>query len=151
MATNLNLYDVFRQKQSGGNGAVNLTAVTTKMMIVSAGYVPNQNTHAFRDSLGANEVVGAGYATGGNILSTVTVVLSALGVVTVDANDPASWVQTVGGFTNGRRIVIYVARGGAATADELIAYSDDFGADLGNVAATLTLTLNALGIFTSGR
>lgn len=151
MATNLNLYDVFRRKQASGNGGVNLTTVTVKLMLVTSAYTPNQNTHDFRDDLGATEVSGTGYTAGGNTLSTVTVSLDGSGNVTIDANDPAAWAQSAGGFTNGRRAIIYVSRGGASSADELIAYSDDFGADLGNAAASLTLTLNALGLITSAR
>jgi hypothetical protein len=151
MATALNLYDVFRRKQTSGNGAVNLTTSTIKMMLVTGAYSPNQNTHDFRDDLGATEVSGTGYTAGGNVLSTVTVSMDGSGNVTIDANDPATWSQDVGGFTNARRAIIYVARGGAASADELIAYSNDFGADIGNAAADLTVLLNASGLITSAR
>ena len=151
MPTNLNLYDTFRRKQASGSGGVNLTSVTVKLMLVTSAYTPNQNTHDFRDDLGATEVSGTGYTAGGNTLSTVTVSMDGSGNVTIDANDPAAWAQASGGFTNARRAVIYVARGGAASADELIAYSDDFGSDLGNAAASLTLALNALGLITSAR
>jgi hypothetical protein len=148
---NLNLYDSFRLKQAGGNGAVNLTSLTVKMMLVTGSYTPNQNTHDFADDLGANEVSGTGYTAGGNTLSTVTATMDGSGNVTIDANDPATWAQNAGGFTNARRAIIYIDRGGASSADELIAYSDNFGADVGNVAASLTITLNAAGIITSAR
>jgi hypothetical protein len=151
MATTLNLYDIFRRKQASGNGAVNLTTLTVKAMIVTAGYAPNQNTHDFRDDLGATEVAGSNYVAGGNTLTTPVVSLSGAGLVTVDFDDPATWLQHATGFSNGRRVVIYIARGGAASADELIAYSDDFGADLGNVGADFIVQLNASGLFTSPR
>lgn len=151
MATTMNLYDTFRRKQTSGAGAVDLTALTLKMMLVTAGYTPNQNTHDFRDDLGATEVSGTNYSAGGNTISTVTAVMDGSGNVTIDGNDPAVWSQSGTGFSNARRAILYVARGGAASADELVAYSNDFGADLGNVAADLQITLNASGIITSAR
>lgn len=151
MATALNLYDVFRRKQVSGNGAVNLSSLTLKMMFVTSAYTPNQNTHDFRDDLGATEVTGTGYTAGGNTLSTVTVNLDGSGNVVIDANDPATWTQNAAGFANARRAIIYIARGGASNADELVAYSADFGSDIGNVAADLTITLNAAGLITSAR
>jgi hypothetical protein len=151
MPTALNLYDTFRRKQVSGNGAVNLTSLTLKMMLVTSSYTPNQNTHDFRDDLGANEVTGTGYTAGGNTLATVTSNLDGAGNVVIDANDPATWAQDAGGFANARRAIIYIARGGASSADELVAYSADFGSDIGNVAADLTITLNAAGLITSAR
>jgi hypothetical protein len=151
MATTFNLYDIFRRKQASGNGAVNLTSLTVKAMIVTSGYSVNQNTHDFRDDLGANEVTGTNYVAGGATLANPVVSLSGAGLVTVDFDDPAAWAASGSGFTNGRRVIVYIARGGAASADELIGYSDDFGADLGNVGADLQLSLNASGLFTSPR
>lgn len=151
MATTLNLYDIFRRKQLSGNGAVNLQSLTLKMMLVTGTYTPNQNTHDFRDDLGATEVSGTNYTAGGNTLATVTVNLDGSGNITIDANDPATWAQSASGFSNARRAIIYIARGGASSADELVAYSNDFGADLGNVAANLDITLSASGIITSAR
>lgn len=151
MATNMNLYDVFRRKQLSGNGAVNLTSLTIKLMLVTSGYTPNQNTHDFRDDLGATEVSGTNYTAGGETLSGVTVNLDGSGNIVIDANDPAAWAQSGTGFSNARRAIIYIARGGASSADELIAYSDDFGSDLGNSAASFQITLSASGLITSAR
>lgn len=151
MATALNLYDTFRKKQISGSGTVNLTSLTLKMMLVTASYTPNQNTHDFRDDLGATEVSGTGYTAGGNTLATVTATLDGSGNVVIDANDPATWTQDSAGFSNARRAIIYIARGGASSADELVAYSADFGSDLGNASADLTVTLNASGLITSAR
>lgn len=151
MPTNLNLYDEFRRKQASGSGGVNLVSGTVKLMLVTGSYTPNQNTHDFRDDLGATEVSGTGYTAGGNTIGTITATKDGSGNVTIDGNDPATWAQNAGGFANARRAIIYFSRGGAASADELIAYSDDFGADTGNVSASLTITLSALGLITSSR
>lgn len=151
MATVMNLYDNFRKKQVSGSGAVDLTTLTVKLMLVTGSYTPNQNTHDFRDDLGATEVSGTGYTAGGNVISTITASLDGSGNVVIDGNDPATWTQNAGGFSTARRAILYVARGGASSADELIAYSADFGADIGNVAADLIITLSASGILTSAR
>ena len=150
-AVNFNLYDIFRRKQASGNGGVNLSTLTVKAMVVTSVYTVNQNTHDFRDDLGATEVSGTNYTAGGNTLANPVVSLDGSGGVAVDFDDPAVWSQHASGFTNGRRFVVYVARGGASTADELIGYSDDFGADKGNVDGNFSMTLNASGLFTSAR
>jgi hypothetical protein len=150
-AVTLNLYDVFRRKQASGNGAVNLTSLTVKCMIVTSGYSPNQNTHDFRDDLGATEVSGTNYSAGGNTLANPVVALDGSGNVSVDFDDPATWAQSGAGFSNGRRAIVYIARGGASSADELVGYSDDFGADKGNVDGDFSVAVNASGLFTSAR
>lgn len=147
----LHLYDIFRRKQASGNGAVNLSTLAVKAMVVTGLYTPDQNLHDFRDDLGANEVSGSNYTAGGNTLANPVVTLSAAGLVTVDFDDPATWLQHATGFSNGRRVILYVARGGVAGADELIGYSADFGADKGNVDGNFSVTVNASGLFTSAR
>jgi len=150
-AVTFNLYDIFRRKQASGTGAVNLSSLTVKCMIVTGSYTPNQNTHDFRDDLGATEVSGTNYTAGGNTLANPVVALDGSGNVSVDFDNPATWSQHASGFSNGRRAVIYVARGGASSADELIGYSDDFGADKGNVDGDFSVAVNASGLITSAR
>lgn len=148
---NWNLYDPFRRKQASGSGAIDLTTLTVKCMIVTGSYTPDQNLHDFRDDLGANEVSGTGYTAGGNTVANITDGLSVAGLVTIDGDDPATWTQNASGFSNGRRAILYAARGGLSSADELIAYSDDFGSDSGNVAGDFAIELDTAGIFTSSR
>lgn len=149
---NWNLYDKFRQKNSSGNGGVDITTLTVKCLIVTGTYTPDQNLHDFEDDLGANEVSGTNYTAGGNAVANIVDTITGAGVVKLDGDDPATWTQHASGFSNGRRAILYVDRGGAATANELIAYSDDFGADKGNVDGDFTIQLDATnGIFTSSR
>lgn len=150
-AVTLNLYDIFRRKQASGTGAVDLSALTVKCMIVTSGYTPNQNTHDFADDLGANEVSGTNYTAGGNAMANPVVALDGSGNVSVDFDDPATWSQHASGFNDGRRAIIYIDRGGAASADELIAYTDDFGAAKGNVDGDFSVAVNASGLFTGAR
>ena len=150
-AVTLNLYDIFRRKQASGTGATDLSALTVKAMVVTAGYTVNQNTHDFRNDLGATEVSGSNYTAGGATLANPVVSLDGAGLVTVDFDNPATWSQHATGFSNGRRAIVYVARGGADTADELIGYTDDFGADKGNVDGDFSVAVNAAGLYTSAR
>lgn len=150
-AVTLNLYDIFRRKQAYGLGTVDLSALTVKCLVVTGGYTPNQNTHDFEDDLGANEVSGDNYTAGGNTCANPTVALNGSGLVTVDFDNPATWAQHATGFSNGRRLIFYIDRGGAASANELIGYTDDFGADKGNVDGDFSAAFNASGFFTSAR
>lgn len=149
-----NLYDKFRQKQAGGNGSVKLVGsspLTVKVLVVTAGYTPNQNTHDFRDDLGANEVSGTNYPSGGATLANPVEALDGSGNFSLDFDDPSAFGQSGAGFSNGRRLVAYVARGGASSADELIGYSNDFGSDQGNVNGDFQIQVNAAGLYTSPR
>ena len=147
----LNLYDKYREGNFDGN-EVNIETPGgngIKAAVVAAGYTVDQNLHDFFNDI-TNEVTGTGYTAGGNALSTGTVTVSGAGLVTVDLADPAVWSQNAGGFSTGRRVIIYHDTG-VSTTSRLIAYSADFGADKGNVDGDFTVTLNASGLFTSAR
>lgn len=72
------------------------------------------------------------------------------GLVTVDLDDPAQWAENAAGFSNARRVIIYLDTGTPATS-RLIAYSDAFASDQGNTTGPFTVTVNASGLFTSAR
>lgn len=144
-----NLYDTFRKNQIGGVGA-DITAGTIKIALVTSAYTVDQNLHDFWNDVSANEVSGSNYTAGGNACASQTNTMSGAGLVTYDANDPTTWSQHATGFSNARRAIIYKDTGVSSTST-LIAYSDDFGADKGNVAGDLSITLDAAGIFTSAR
>lgn len=118
------------------NGSVDLDTDTIKLMLVTGGYTPNQGTDNFRDDLGANEASGgSGYTAGGFTLASKT-----LAVATLTLNwDAADISQAItGGPFAFRYGVYYKARGGVASADELVGYVD-FGAQ-SVTDATLTIT-----------
>lgn len=98
-----------------------------KAMLVTSAYVPDRDAHNFRSSV-TDEVAGSGYAAGGEIITAT--------VERDDANDRTlvnfSDVEWALATLTARAAVIYVSRGGAAGADELVAYVD-FGADKGAV------------------
>ena len=143
------LYDQYR-KNSANGGALDIDAATLKMMVVTGAYTLDQNLHDFVDDVIANEVSGTGYTARGNACISGTVTIDVAGLVTVDCADPATWAQNAGGFSNGRRTILYDDTGVNATSI-LVGYSDDFGSDKGNVDGDFTVTINVAGIYTSPR
>lgn len=149
MATTLNLYDQWRDIVSDPTRAAAI-AGTLKCALVTGTYSVDQNLHDFFDDI-TNEVAGTGYTAGGNACATPTWSgPSGAGVMTFDAADPAAWAQNGAGFTNARRAIFYYDTGVAGTS-RLVGYSNDFGADVGNVAVDFTVAFNAAGIYTSAR
>lgn len=129
-----------RSLELWARGQIDFDTDTFKVMLTTSGYAENKDTHDFRDDV-TNEVVGAGYTAGGNVAS-VTVALDT-------ANDRLD--ITLGGTTwpsstiTARKAVYYKARGGAASADELVAVND-FGADVVSSAGTFTLNASTLRV-----
>jgi hypothetical protein len=151
MATTFNLFDLYRDWAADPSRAAAATG-TLKVSLHVAGAI-NQNTHEFFDDVTgvAAEVTGTGYTAGGNAAATPTWTgPDGAGLMTYDATDPAQWAQNGAGFTNARRAVLYWDTGTPATS-RLVAYSDDFGADVGNVAGTVDVQFNASGIYTGPR
>lgn len=140
------LYDNFRLRMMNGN-AVNFTTGgdTIKIAVTTATYTPNAATHDFFDDI-TNEVTGTNYTAGGAALASKTLNLAS-GTVTFDAADQTI-LQNAGGFTTGRRLIMYVDTAGAASTDPLIAFHSE-ASDFGNVAGDLTFQWDALGILTS--
>lgn len=106
-------------------------------MLVTSSYTPNKKTHTKRSDV-TNEVTGTGYTAGG-AASAATLTKD----TTNDREDLAfaDIVWTTATLT-ARAVVIYKHRGGASSADELVAYVD-FGADVSSVAGTFTAHFTA--------
>lgn len=114
-------------------GAIDFDTDTFKVMLVTSSYTPNKDTHDKRDDV-TNEVTGTGYTTGG--------VTSACTVTKDTANDKVtlgfaavSWATAT---ITARGAVYYKSRGGASSADELVAYVDFVG-DVTATGATFSL------------
>ena len=116
-------------------GVVDVDAVTVKVMLVTSSYAENKDTDTKRSDV-TNEVSGAGYTAGG-VASAVTVTKDTANDRVDIALGQVSWPSST---ITARKAVYYVSRGGAASADELIAVND-FGADV--VSSGGTFTLNA--------
>lgn len=144
-----NLYDQFREGQQDSR-QIDLDGISCYCAIVANAYTPDQNLHDFFDDI-TNEVSGTGYTAGGNNGANPIVSMSGAGLITFDSDDPAQWAQDAGGFTNGRRFILYDRTGGSDAVRRLIAYSDAEAADFGNVAGPLTLQMDAAGIWTQAR
>jgi hypothetical protein len=112
-------------------------------MLTTSTYVPNQDTHDFRDDVTNELAAGGGYSAGGVTLSGVAVTYdSASNEVRWDfSTDPSFAFSASKTWRNG---VVYKSRGGASTADELVAYlvwdSDQ------TVSTTYTIQLDATGL-----
>lgn len=152
-AVTFNLYDRYRMKSQDGTG-VNVETPGgngIKCAIVATGYTPDQDADDFFDDV-TNEVTGTNYTAGGNVMSNGSVSLpdAGTGLVTVDIDDPGTWLFDASGFTNGRRAIIYLDTGTAATST-LIGFSNDFGSDQGNGNGDFNVTVNASGLYTMPR
>ncbi len=120
-------------------GNINYNTDTFKVMLLTSTATPNKDTWTKRSDV-TNEVSGTGYTTGG-VAVTVT-------VGTVDtANDrvditlgAAEWTSST---LTARFAVYYKSRGGASSADELVAIVD-FGADISTVNDTFSMTASTL-------
>jgi hypothetical protein len=120
-------------------GSIDFDTDTFKVMLVTSAYTPNKDTHTKRSDV-TNEVSGTGYTAGG--------AASAVSVAAVDTtNDRVvitfGAVNWPGATITARGAVYYKSRGGASSADELIAY-DDFGADITATAGTFSLAASTL-------
>lgn len=97
---------------------------TFKAMLVTSAYNPSKTTHSKRSDV-TDEVVGVGYAPGGVVVTASVSSSIVTGFTDVTFENP-TWV---GSTITSRGCVIYKSRGGASSADELVAYVD-FGDDI---------------------
>jgi len=119
-------------------GAVDFDTDTFKCMLVTSAYVPNKDTHTKRSNV-TNEVAGTGYTAGG-VIAPVTVTKDTVN----DRVDISLGAISIPNATiTARGAVYYKSRGGAATADELVAYID-FAADVTSTNGTFALTASTI-------
>jgi septal ring-binding cell division protein DamX len=123
------------------NGSLNLSGDTIKVMLVTSGYTPNVDTHDYRDDV-TNEVSGTGYTAGGATLANKTVTQDNTNDRAAFDADDATWASST---ITARGAVVYKARGGAASADELLCYFD-FGSDQISSSGNFTLQWSSSGI-----
>lgn len=123
-------------------GNVDMDTDTFYVMAMTATYSENFDTHNRRDDI-TNEVSGTGYAAGGN---SVTITLNAYDTVN------NRYEITLGGTTwpsstlsSVQKFAYYKRRGGASSADELIALIDN-GAGVTTSNGTLTLNASTLRV-----
>jgi len=118
-------------------GAIDTDSDTFYGMLVTSTYAPNKKTHTKRSDV-TNEVVGAGYTAGGAEIDVTVTNDTANDRVDVEF-DNVSWT---GATITARAIVIYKRRGGASSADELVAYVD-FGSNVSSTNAAFAVTFSS--------
>lgn len=120
-----------------GTGAVDYDTGTFKLILVTSSYTPSQDTHNFRDDIGANEASGgSGYPAGGFTLSGIGFT-QATNTLNLDWSDISQAIT--GGPLAFRYGVFAKILGGASSLDPLVGYVD-FGAQ-SVTDATLNITL----------
>lgn len=127
------------------NGSIDLDSDVIKLMLVTSDYAPNQDTHTKRNDV-TDEVVGTGYTSGGVALAGKSVDQNNTNNTGVFSADDVVFTSST---ITARGAVLYKSRGGASSADELIAYID-FGADISSAAGDFTILFDASGILTLG-
>jgi hypothetical protein len=112
------------------------TASSYKGMLVTSSYTEDRGAHSKRSSV-TNEVSsGTGYTAGGVALSLTASLNTSTHILTLTI-PTATWASST---ITARKLIVYRARGGASSADELVACIDN-GSDL--VSSSSTMTWNA--------
>lgn len=119
-------------------GSIDCDTDTFKAVLVTSAYTANKDTHTKRSDV-TNEVTGTGYTAGG--------ATSAVTVTKDTANDrvtiqfaAVSWATST---ITARACVYYKSRGGASSADELVAYND-FSADVSSTGGTFSVATSTI-------
>ena len=134
------IYNSFKRDIANGN--ISLEDDTIGVMLVTATYTPNADTHTKRSDV-TNEVAnGNGYTTGGKDLANKVVSVDNPNDRGLFDADDVVWATAT---ITARGAVLFKRRGGVASADELICYID-FGSDIASTAADWTLAFNSAGI-----
>jgi len=116
-------------------GNINFSTDSFKMLLVTSAYAASK-AHAKRNQI-TDEVTGSGYSTGGTVCD--------VNVEAVDnVNNDVEISFTIDSWLNAtitaRGGVIYKARGGASSADELVGYVD-FGSNISSTNGTFAVTV----------
>jgi hypothetical protein len=121
-------------------GSIDMDTDSFKVLLVTSAYTPDKDTHLKRSSV-TNEVTGTNYTAGG-AAATCTVTVDTANDRTDISLGAGSWATST---ITARGAVYYKARGGASSADELVAYID-FGSDIVSTAGTFSLTASTIRI-----
>lgn len=120
-------------------GNINYNVDAFKVMLLTATATPNKDTWTRRSDV-TNEVSGTGYTAGG---ATITVAVGSTDTTNdrVDISlGAATWPAST---ITARYAVYYKSRGGASSADELVACVD-FGQDVSTITDTFSLTASTV-------
>ena len=119
-------------------GAIDADTDSFKAMLVTSSYTPNKDTDLKRSAV-TNEVTGTGYTAGG-VASVCTVTKDTANDKVTLQFAAVSWASST---ITARALVIYKSRGGASSADELVAYND-FGSDVSSSGGTFSVAASTI-------
>jgi hypothetical protein len=120
------------------NGNIDFGADTFNLLLVTSSYTANKDTHVKRDDV-TNEVSGTGYTAGGAASACTVTKDTATDKVTLSFASVSFSTATI----TAAGAVIYKARGGASSADELVAFID-FGGDVSSTGATFSVGVSTI-------
>jgi hypothetical protein len=120
-------------------GDIDFDTDTFKAMLVTSSYTPNKDTHEFRDDV-TNEAPATGNYVAGGEISTVTVTKDTANDRVTIQFGAVSWSSST---ITARGCVYYKSRGGASSADELVAYAD-FGSDVSSSGGTFSVAASTI-------
>jgi len=118
--------------------AIDFDTDSFKVMLVTSSYTPDKDTHLKRSSV-TNEVSGTGYTAGG-VTSACTVTKDTANDKVTIQFEAVSWTSST---ITARGAVYYKSRGGASSADELVAYND-FNSNITTSNGTFSLAASTL-------
>lgn len=116
-------------------GSIDFDTDTFKCMLVTSSYTPSKS-HSKRSDI-TNEVTGTGYTTGGNVATAAVALINNTSNLQDISWSITSWTSST---ITARGAVVYKARGGASSADELVGYLD-FVTDQSSSGGTFTVTV----------
>lgn len=125
----------------GFKGNIDYDTDVFYVMACTNTYSENKGTHTKRSDI-TNEITGTGYTAGGNPV-TVSVNVDTTNHRTDVTLGGTTWPSST--LTGVRKFVYYKRRGGASSADELVAVVDN-GSDVATSSGTLTLNSSTLRI-----
>lgn len=125
---------------TGTSGSTVFSSGTLKIMLMSS-YTVDQDAHDFANDF-TTEVTGTGYTAGGYTFAAKAQSYdTATDQVRVDNTTDPNWTSSTISATDAG---IYVAKGGASSADPALA-AIDFGATVSTTNGTFTIALDATG------
>ncbi|MGA2937307.1 MAG: hypothetical protein ABSF52_09445 [Syntrophobacteraceae bacterium] len=145
------VYDKFKQQALGisAQTTINLATDTIKCLLVTASYTPTLASDASLNTSGvySNQVpTGTAYVDRGPALPSPTVSAPASDIITFSGSNIVIAQDAGGGFTTARYAILYKDTGTNSTSF-LICYAD-LGGNKSNTGGSLTLQIDAAGIFT---
>jgi hypothetical protein len=120
-------------------GDIDFDTDTFNAMLVTSSYTPNKDTHEFRDDV-TNEAPATGNYVAGGETSAVTVTKDTANDKVTIQFGAVTWSSST---ITARGCVYYKSRGGASSADELVAYND-FGSDVSSSGGTFAVAASTI-------